>query len=96
MYNRDLYIQTIQAMKKIEDIKQRRERKFWENRMKLAEVKKVEDLTRELEKHVDLIDDKEVQEEVREKAKVRREVEEERRREKSRPRIRIEEEVVEQ
>jgi large subunit ribosomal protein L24e len=46
VYNRDLYIQTIQAMKKIEDIKQRRERKFWENRMKLAEVKKVEDLTR--------------------------------------------------
>lgn len=45
-------------MKKIEDIKQRRENLFWERRMKLANVKKVEDLNRTLEKHVHLIGDK--------------------------------------
>jgi large subunit ribosomal protein L24e len=64
VYNRDLYIQTIQAMRRIEDIKHRRENVFWENRMRLAKVKKIEDLDRELVRHKDLIDDPEVKEKV--------------------------------
>lgn len=31
-YNRDLYVQTVQAMKKIDKIKQKREVLFWRNR----------------------------------------------------------------
>jgi large subunit ribosomal protein L24e len=31
-YNRDLYVQTIQAMKKIEKVKYKREKMFWKNR----------------------------------------------------------------
>jgi large subunit ribosomal protein L24e len=31
-YNRDLYVQTIKAIKKIDKIKLRREKAFWQNR----------------------------------------------------------------
>jgi large subunit ribosomal protein L24e len=33
-YNRDLYVQTIKAIKKIDKIKLRREKAFWQNRFK--------------------------------------------------------------
>jgi len=39
-------VQTVQAMKRIADIKQRREDRFWENRMKLAAVQKAQDIDR--------------------------------------------------
>ena len=74
VYNRDLYIQTIQAMKRIEDIKQRRETLFWQNRMRLAKVKKVDDLNRELETHVDLIDEEEIRLKVQENLNLRRQL----------------------
>lgn len=50
-YNRDLYVQTVQAMQRISDIKQRREDRFWENRMKLARVQKQVDFEREVLTH---------------------------------------------
>ncbi len=56
---------TIQAMKKIADIRKRREDRFWENRMKLARVQKQEDINKELEKHADLISDVQVREQVK-------------------------------
>jgi large subunit ribosomal protein L24e len=63
-YNRDMYVKTIQAMKKIADIRDRREERFWNNRMKLAQVKNVEGLNRELEIHSDLISNKELKERI--------------------------------
>ena len=62
MYNRNVYINTIKAMKKIADIRKRREDKFWENRMKLAKVQKIKDINNEVEKHAHLISDREVRE----------------------------------
>ena len=58
MYNRNVYINTIKAMKKIADIRKRREDRFWENRMKLARVQKIEDVNVELRRNVDLISNK--------------------------------------
>lgn len=61
-YNREVYVKTIQAMKKIADIRKQREDRFWRNRMKLTKVKKVKDIQKELEKHADLIEDQTVKE----------------------------------
>lgn len=59
-----MYVKTIQAMKKIADIRDRREERFWNNRMKLAQVKNVEGINRELEIHSDLISNKELKERI--------------------------------
>ena len=56
-------------MKKISDIRKKRENRFWENRMKLAQVKKVQDINDELEKHKHLISDVKVREQVEEREK---------------------------
>lgn len=48
IYNRNVYINTIQAMKKIADIRKKREDRFWLNRMKLARVQKIEDVNKQL------------------------------------------------
>jgi hypothetical protein len=42
-------------MQRIADIKQRREDRFWENRMKLAKVQKQVDIEREVIKHTTLL-----------------------------------------
>ena len=42
-YNRDLYVSTVQAMLRIEQIKANREKRFWRNRMSIAQVKKDDD-----------------------------------------------------
>ena len=55
-YNRDVYVKTIQAMRKISDIRKKREDRFWKNRMKLAKVKKVKDIQHELDVHGDLME----------------------------------------
>lgn len=91
VYNRDLYIQTIQAMKKIDEIKERREKRFWSNRMRIAKVKKAADLNRELEKHADLIDDEELKTQVKENLNMKKEKEAARRR----PKIRVSQDVME-
>jgi large subunit ribosomal protein L24e len=70
-YNRDLYVQTVQAMKRIADIKQRREDRFWENRMKLARVQKQQDIEREVLVHGDLLTDKEKKQELVERIQER-------------------------
>lgn len=77
IYNRNVYINTIQAMKKIADIRKNREDRFWENRMKLARVQKLEDVNKELEKHVDLISDRDLRQQIRENQKERLKVKEE-------------------
>lgn len=55
MYNRNVYINTIKAMQRISDIRKRREDRFWNNRMKLAKVQKIEDINVELRRGINLI-----------------------------------------
>ena len=59
-YNRDLMVKTIQAMKKIDEIKTRRQQRFFDRRMAKAEAKKKQDVQNELMTHSDLIGDKKV------------------------------------
>ena len=33
VYNRNLYVSTVQAMKRVEEIKTKRNERFWENRL---------------------------------------------------------------
>ena len=56
-YNRNLMVKTLQAMKKVEQIKLRRQQRFYERRMAKAAAKKRQDIENELAKHVDLISD---------------------------------------
>lgn len=64
-------MQTIQAMKKIADIRERRENRFWDTRMKLARVQKVYDMEKEVLTHSHLVSNKEVRQELVEKIKVK-------------------------
>ena len=59
-YNRTLMVKTMQAMKKIDEIKVRRQQRFFERRMSKATDKKKADIERELVKHADLISDPKV------------------------------------
>ena len=59
-YNRELYVKTIQAMKKIADIRDRKEERFWQNRMKLSNVHKMAKMNKEIEIHTDLISNKDL------------------------------------
>ncbi len=54
-YNRDLWINTIQAMEKIDKIRQDREKRFWENRMRKSHHDKKEMIKANLMKHDSLI-----------------------------------------
>jgi large subunit ribosomal protein L24e len=54
-YNRDLMVSTIQAMTKIDEIKKRRQQRFFDRRMAKASAKKKEATENELMTHVDLI-----------------------------------------
>lgn len=56
-YNRTLMVKTIQAMKKLDEIKTRRMTRFFERRMAKAKAKKRSDIENELVKHADLITD---------------------------------------
>ena len=53
-------VKTIQAMKKIDEIKTRRQQRFFERRMAKAKAKKKLDVENELMKHSDLISDSKV------------------------------------
>lgn len=69
MYNRNVYINTIKAMQRISDIRKRREDRFWNNRMKLAKVQKIEDINVELRRGINLISNQQVKEKVMENQK---------------------------
>lgn len=56
-YNRDTWVNTIQAMEKIDKIRTDREERFWANRMKKAEHHKKEMIKANLFKHDSLIRD---------------------------------------
>lgn len=69
-------------MKKISDIRQRREDRFWNNRMKLANVQKIENMNKEVEVHSDLISNKELKERIQENIRERLKEKEEQNKEK--------------
>eukprot|EP00826_Nyctotherus_ovalis_P026735 TRINITY_DN2085_c0_g2_i12.p3 TRINITY_DN2085_c0_g2~~TRINITY_DN2085_c0_g2_i12.p3 ORF type:complete len:112 (-),score=45.99 TRINITY_DN2085_c0_g2_i12:30-365(-) len=54
-YSRTLVMKTIQAMKRIEEIRQRRVRRLWVKRMMAVKQQKTKALEKELEKHPNLV-----------------------------------------
>ncbi|KAJ9108619.1 ATPase-activating ribosome biosynthesis protein [Naganishia adeliensis] len=54
-YSRDLVQTTIQAMKRIAEIKARRERAFWKNRMSGNKARKLTHQTSEISRHINLV-----------------------------------------
>ena len=66
-YNRDLMVDTIQAMKRISEIKRARQQRFFDRRMAKASANKRRDIENELMTHVDSISDPKVQAFIREK-----------------------------
>lgn len=71
-YNRTLMVKTIQAMKKVDEIKQRRMKRFFERRMAKAKAKKKQDVENELAKHSDLISDEKVKSYIEKKKEEKR------------------------
>ena len=59
-YNRDLMVKTIDSMRKIDEIKKRRQQRFFDRRMAKAHAKKKKDVINELCNHADLIGDDKV------------------------------------
>ena len=66
-YNRDLYVKTVQAMKKVETIRARREKTFIQNRIKQAKKNNRELVEKELMRHVELIGNPELKTEMKKK-----------------------------
>merc|ERR1719269_344111 len=66
-YNRELYIKTVQAIGKIEKIKQAREKRFKNARIKEAKRRNVEAIDRLLVKRPEYIKDKAVSDKYKEK-----------------------------
>ncbi len=63
-YNRDLWVDTIQAMEKIDEIKSKREERHWDDRMKQAVERKNDQIKANLIKHKTLIADPEIRQKV--------------------------------
>ena len=84
-------------MSRIADIKQRREDRFWENRMKLARVEKKDNIEKEVINGVHLVSRNEKTEEmlerVRENVVARQEEKQEKRRQMSKGKMVVEEEL---
>ena len=59
-------IKTIQSMKRISELKYIRQKRFWLERMRKEHAKQIGPLEKELEKHVDLIQDPRIREELEE------------------------------
>lgn len=70
-YNRDLMVQTLQAMKRIDEIKKTRQQRFFDRRMAKAAAKKRADLENELMTHVDIISDPKIKEFIKEKKTIK-------------------------
>ena len=66
-YNRDLMVKTIQAMKRVDEIKAARKQRHFDKRMDAHKQKKKQDAENELMKHVDLISDPAIKDYIRKK-----------------------------
>ena len=76
-YNRIQMVKTIQAMKKIDEIKQVRVKRLHERRMKASKEQKINAIENALAKHVDLIEDVTVKNRILEKIEKRQQEKEE-------------------
>lgn len=56
-YNRDTVVQTVEAIKRIAEIRDARQKRFWENRVRKAQERHKDANVREIEKNIHLIDD---------------------------------------
>lgn len=54
-YNREVVQSTVEALKRIKEIRAKRQEKFWEQRMKIKKVKETKEARRELEKGIHLV-----------------------------------------
>ena len=68
-YNRDIYVKTIAAMNKVEEIKKERQMKFWRQRMAISKDNNRKAVINELKKHAKLIKNPAVKERIQEKIK---------------------------
>ena len=59
-YDRHLYIKTIAAMQRVDDIKKQRDSIFWRNRMRICKDNNRKAVQNELKKHVNIIENPEV------------------------------------
>jgi homoserine trans-succinylase len=77
-YNRDLWVDTVQAIDKINEIKNRREEKHWNERMESVKERRSDQIKANLIKHKTLIADPHIRErveELEEKRKLEKEFE---------------------
>ena len=70
-YNRDLMVKTIQAMKRVDEIKRVRQQRHFDKRMEAHKGKKRTDLVNELIRHSDLIEDPKVKEYIKAKKEIK-------------------------
>ena len=63
-YDRDQYVKTIKLIRKIQKLKNLKAKIHWHTRMKIAKQKNNNAITNELKKHIDLIDNKRLKEEL--------------------------------
>lgn len=59
-YNRDLMVQTVQAVKRIGEIKEQRQRRHWESRVRKAQEKHQDAIDKELEANLHLAEEAEL------------------------------------
>ena len=76
-YNRNLWVSTIQAMKRIDEIREARKKRFWRNRIRDSMKKKEQDLITELKKDITLIENPALKNKIQEKLKEKEKQEEE-------------------
>ena len=63
-YNRGLWVKTIQSMKKVEQIKQKREMRLWKKRMVAAKDKQQQQIEVELQKDLKLVSNETVKQKI--------------------------------
>lgn len=71
-YNRDLVVKTIQAMKRIEEIKTRRQKDHWRERMRVARLKNPNELENVMKKHAELVRDVKIREKLTKRIRKKR------------------------
>jgi large subunit ribosomal protein L24e len=71
-YNRDLMVTTIKAIKRIEEIKETRQKDHWKERMRIARLKNPNEISNVMEKHVNMIKDKTIKDKITKRIKKKR------------------------
>lgn len=61
-YNRDLLVRTVGAIKRINEIREARQKRFWENRVKQAQARHKDAEDTQLAKNIHLVDEPELKE----------------------------------